>query len=158
MANKVMKRKYIIGLFVLLAMATVTTYAWSAEAPLATDPTTVYVSAPAGSTTTISSYSSKPLGKNKIEIKFTLSASPTNYDFMFIGTDGEILSADVAYTVATAGGTQTGPTSGVYSVASTAVSQVITITDSTKTGNLWKSLTNDDGSGDEFHGLMIVIK
>jgi len=62
MAGKVQKRKYVIGLFILLAMATVSTYAWTTDVTLNTDPTTVYVTSNPGTTTTIGSYSSKPLG------------------------------------------------------------------------------------------------
>lgn len=160
--NKVQKRKYVIGLLVLLAMATVSTYAWTANEDLNTDPTTVYVTSNPETATTISGYSSKPMGKNKISIEFTVEDAAANVEFMFIDADGEIIECDRS--VSFDGGAALVPTDGVYSVASgvfTVDDHEITITRAagqTDT-DLWKDLVASTGAVDDtFAGLMIVIK
>jgi hypothetical protein len=94
MVNKVMKRKYIIGLFVLLAMATVSTYAWSVDSSLSNEPSQVYVTSAASTSATITNFSSRPLGKNKILIQFTLAGTATEMNCSFIDSEGYIVNVD----------------------------------------------------------------
>lgn len=153
MANKTMKRKYVIGLFVLLAMATVSTYAWSIDTSLNTDPTKVYVTTNANTTTTVSGYSSKPLGKNKIEIKFTTASASADVDWMFLDGSGDIVNC--TYTVKLDTVTITKNSDFSYSKAALATgAHTIEITGT----GVWKDLNSVTGGDQTFNGLMLVIK
>ena len=152
MAGKVQKRKYVIGLFILLAMATVSTYAWSADVTLTTDPTTVYVTSNPGTTTTIGSYSSKPLGKNKIEIKFTSAVATANVDWMFLDSSGDLIASSNLVKLDT--DTITANADGTYSKATLSIgAHTIEITGS----GVWRDI-GSAGGDQTFGGLMIVIK
>jgi hypothetical protein len=152
MAGKTQKRKYVIGLLLLLAMATVSTYAWSVDVTLTTDPTTVYVTSNPGTNTTISSYSSKPLGKNKIEIKFTSADSVADVDWMFLDSGGDLIAC--GNTVELDGATITANADGTYSKDTLLIDDhIIEITGS----GVWKDI-GSAGGDQTFGGLMIVIK
>lgn len=95
MSNNVQKRKYVIGLFILLAMATVSTYAWSYDTSLATkDPTTVYVTSASATDYQIGSYSVKILGTKDFKVYFTGTGLATPVvQFMFLNADGTVMAA-----------------------------------------------------------------
>jgi hypothetical protein len=151
--NKVQKRKYVIGLLVLLAMATVSTYAWSTDETLTTDPSTVYVTSNPGTTTTIGSYSSKPLGKNKIEIKFTSAVAVADIDFMFIDSTGDIIPSGATVKI-DGGAAIVANADGTYSKAALAIgAHTITVEGS----GVWKDIGSAGGT-QTFNGLMLVIK
>ena len=165
--NKVQKRKYVIGLLVLLAMATVSTYAWSIDETLTTDPSQVYVTTNSGTEVNISNYESKPLGKNKIQITFTTDVD-CDMNFTFIDDDGEIIDVNRDVEIAIDSGVSTDCTENSDNTWSapaqvTAGDHIIVIQRAAAQTDtqLWKDLYYS-GAGDvsyqTFDGLMIVIK
>jgi hypothetical protein len=163
--NKVQKRKYVIGLLVLLAMATVSTYAWSTDEQTA-DPTKVYVTGQSSTTATIGTVVSKPVGKNQIKITVPIAtAAATNgIDFMFVASNGTVIKCnrDVKWD----GGSAITPDSdGIYSVAGSIAtgSYAITITRTAAQATAsdvttWKDLRYGTAGLETFDGIMIVIK
>ena len=129
MANKVMKRKYVIGLLVLLAMATVSTYAWSYNEST-TDPAKVYATGPSNALlsidTTTSAYKIVVYGKNEFDITFACTnegITPVDVQFEFIKTNGDIMTPATATVqigadraAATAASTLT-ETDGIYTLS-----------------------------------------
>lgn len=164
MQKKTNVHKYIIGLVLILSMVVVSTYAWNADSSLTTDPTKVYVTSSPGTTTTITSYSSKPLGKNQIHVSLTTAtASATNgIDFMFLDSSGNIIACnrDVSWN---GGAAITVNSDNTYTVAGPITTGTYTIDITRHTGQvdtvLWKDLNNSTIAGMQtFNGLMVVIK
>ena len=158
MASKVMKRKYVIGLLVLLAMATVSTYAWSAN-ELTTDPTNVYVSSSPGSLYTVTSYSSRPYGKNNVTITFKLAGAigTPNVGLQFLnGTTGAPLH--ISGTVTVDGVAVSANADNTYTLTSLAgtVAGTQHWVSITETG-AWKDLDSTMGGNQYFSGVMLVI-
>ncbi len=152
MVNKVQKRKYIIGLFLLLAMATVSTYAWSVDETLNTDPTTVYVTKSPGTTTEVSDYSSRPLGKNKILIEFSTDVE-ADIEFQFLDTSGNIIICDQDVELNDVDIED--DTEGSYIEDALAAGDHTIVVKGT---GVWKDLDSVTEGAQTFNGLMIVIK
>ncbi len=150
--NKVQKRKYVIGLLVLLAMATVSTYAWTVDTTTVDDePVKVYVTSSGTATATISDFVSKPLGKNKIQIKFTYAGTATNCTFQFIDSDGEIIVVDDGANTVNWGGVEmTAFEDGYSHVVADGNTYTITVEGTGVISDL-------DGSGADYQGLLLYF-
>jgi hypothetical protein len=164
--NKVQKRKYVIGLLVLLAMATVSTYAWSMDETLNTETSQVYVTSNAGTDVTITSFKAKPIGKNKVQITFTTDED-CEMSFGFLNsTTGDLINVNRDVTMDIAGGGAADCTEDAtdYTWAApatvTAGNQVIVIERATGQTDqtLWKDLDTASVGNQTYGGLMIIIE
>ncbi len=74
MEKRVMKRKYLVGLFVLLAASIASTWAWSINT-ITAENEKVYVNQYGIATGAVTSFKSFPVGKNVVEIRFKVSGA-----------------------------------------------------------------------------------
>ena len=165
MVNNIQKRKYVIGLLLLLAMATVSTYAWSINESVETDTSQVYVTSSPGTNVTITSYVSKPIGKNKIQITFTTDANATMSFGFLNSTTGDLINVNRDVEIAIDGGASTNCVEGTDYVWAapatvTAGDQIIIIQ---RAGgqvdtDLWKDIDTVSAGDQTFGGLMIIIE
>ena len=151
MVNKVQKRKYVIGLLLLLAMATVSTYAWSVNSTIDDEPVTVYVTSAANTNATISDFTSKPLGKNKIQIKFTFDGTATNCTLQFIETNGDLITIGVGNTVKWDGNAVVAYEDGYSHTVANGISYTVTVEGTNVISDL-------DGSGTDYSGILMYFK
>jgi len=153
------RRKYLFGLIVLLAIATATTYAWTVDETLE-DTTTAY-NVQTASGITVSNYSSRPIGKNKIEIKFTISGAPTTgMDVSFYngtGTIIDVVNTDIAFKFAGSGIAHTNDDTNKLYTAATGVLGAGEVTITISCTNAYKDIDSATAGNQTFSSLFIAL-